>query len=128
MFAGLLGHYGYKINDSNYNLKVDLANKLVDDYNGMVGSLKTEREQFDFQIETFNKINTLFSDLQENWDKSNKELPMNNILNDLQIEINKAKEWEKNSISSGYFEGVITNQALISGLESAVQIVKKHCS
>jgi hypothetical protein len=53
---------------------------------------------------------------------------MNCILNDLQIEIDKAKEMENKCGSKGYFEGVISNQASIRGLESAVKIVKKYCS
>ena len=53
---------------------------------------------------------------------------MNSILNDLQAEIDLAKKRENECSSKGYFQGVITNQASIRGLESAVIIVKKYCS
>ena len=53
---------------------------------------------------------------------------MNSILNDLQSEIDTAKKYENECSSKGYFEGVISNQASIRGLESAIRIVKKYYS
>jgi hypothetical protein len=53
---------------------------------------------------------------------------MNSILNDLQSEIDTAKKYENECSSKGYFEGVISNQASIRGLESAIIIVKKYYS
>ena len=68
----------------------------------------------------------------ENIDKSNEKLllsdVMNSILNDLQSEIDTAKKYENECSSKGYFEGVISNQASIRGLESAIRIVKKYYS
>ena len=53
---------------------------------------------------------------------------MNSILNDLQSEIDTAKKYENECSSKGCFEGVISNQASIRGMESAIRIVKKYYS
>ncbi len=42
--------------------------------------------------------------------------------------IDIAKKYENDCSSKGYFEGVISNQASIRGLESAIRIVKKYYS
>lgn len=48
--VGLLGHYGKSL-DSKYNLKVDRANKLVDEYNSNVSTLPIDK-QLDYQRST----------------------------------------------------------------------------
>ncbi len=69
---------------------------------------------------------------EENIDSSTEKLllsdVMNSILSDLQSEIDIAKKYENDCSSKGYFEGVISNQASIRGLESAIRIVKKYYS
>lgn len=57
-FAGLMGHYGPSLSEK-YNKKVIKVNKLVDEYNNTVYSLKGYDAQFKYQKKMFDKINKI---------------------------------------------------------------------